>query len=321
MLTQGGLQRATDTVSGFAPPTAARRWPLLEEATGTQTWVKHENHNPTGAFKVRGGLNFLARATAGTRPTGLISASRGNHAQSLAFAGRAFGVPVTIVVPEGNSPDKNNATRSLGADLVVHGRDFQSALEHATELAAQRDLTVVPPFHEWLVEGVATYAAELHASVPDLDIVYVPVGMGSGICANIAVRDLLGCDTEIVGVVAENAPAYALSFASGTVTTTSTADTFVDGVACRVPDAAALEIITGGTARFIQVSEREAAAAMVLMYRATHNLAEPAGSLALAGLLKDRDNAAGKRVAVVHSGGNADFDVLATAFAAADRQD
>ena len=214
------LAAARLRVSEHVPPSPARRWPLLEQTTGTETWVKHENHNPTGAFKVRGGVNLCARLT-GT--TGLISASRGNHSQSLAFAGSRYGVPVTIVVPEGNSPDKNAATEAFGAELVIHGRDFQESLEHAGKLAEQRGLTVVPPFHPWLVEGVATYAAELHEAVPDLEVVYVPVGMGSGICANIAVRDLLGLDTEIVGVVAENAPAYALSFEAGEVVSTPAA--------------------------------------------------------------------------------------------------
>ena len=201
------------------PSTCRRRRPgagrCSNDPTGTETWVKHENHNPTGAFKVRGGVNFCARLVASGGTGGLISASRGNHSQSLAFAGSRYGVPVTIVVPEGNSPDKNAATEAYGAELVIHGRDFQESLEHAGRLAEERGLTPVPPFHPWLVEGVATYAAELHEAVPDLDVVYVPVGMGSGICANIAVRDLLGLATEIVGVVAERAPAYALSFEAG----------------------------------------------------------------------------------------------------------
>ncbi|WP_243058277.1 threonine dehydratase [Nocardioides sp. SR21] len=305
------LAAARERVAEHVPPTPARRWPLLERTTGTETWVKHENHNPTGAFKVRGGVNLCARTT---NTPGLISASRGNHSQSLAFAGSRYGVPVTIVVPEGNSPDKNAATEAFGAEVVVHGRDFQESLEHAGRLAEQRGLTVVPPFHPWLVEGVATYAAELHEAVPDLDVVYVPVGMGSGICANIAVRDLLGRDTEIVGVVAENAPAYALSFEAGEVVPTPSADTFVDGVACRTPDPEAVRRIVAGAARIVRVSEEAAAEAMALLYRSTHNLPEPAGSLALAGLLAERDRVAGRRVAVVQTGGNADFDVLARAF-------
>ena len=305
------LAAARERVAEHVPPTAALRWPLLERATGTETWVKHENHNPTGAFKVRGGVNLCARLT---ETAGLISASRGNHSQSLAFAGSRYGVPVTIVVPEGNSPDKNAATEAYGAELVVHGRDFQESLEHAEKLAEQRGLTVVPPIHPWLVEGVATYSAELHEDVSDLDVIYVPIGMGSGICANIAVRDLLGRDTEIVGVVAQNAPAYALSFEAGEAVPTPSADTFVDGVACRTPDAEAVRRIVAGAARIVRVSEEAAAQAMELMYRSTHNLPEPAGSLALAGLLAERDRVAGQKVAVIQTGGNADFDVLARAF-------
>lgn len=241
---------------------------------------------------------------------GLIAATRGNHGQSVAYAGRAAGLPVVVVVPEGNSPDKNAATASYGAELVVHGRDYQEAREHAGALAAERGLVPVPPFHPWLVEGVATAAAELHEDLSGLDTVYVPVGMGSGICAQIAVRDLLGAATEIVGVVSERAPAYALSFEAGHPVSTDDADTFVDGVACRTPDPDAVAAIAAGAARFVRVSEEQAAAAMALMYRATHNFAEPAGSFALAGLLADREAAPGHRVAVVHTGGNADYAIL-----------
>ena len=310
------LTAARARVAAHVPPTPVRRWPLLELATGTETWVKHENHNPTGAFKVRGGVNFAARTTEAGGAAGLISASRGNHSQSLAYAGAAFDIPVTIVVPEGNSPDKNAATEAFGAELVIHGRDFQEALEHSQRLAAERDLTPVPPFHPWLVEGVATYAAELHDQVPDLDVVYVPVGMGSGICANIAVRDLLGSGAEVVGVVADRAPAYALSYEAGEPVATPAADTFVDGVACRTPDPEAVRRIVAGAARIVRVTEEQAEDAMALTYRATHNLPEPAGSLALAGLLAERDRVAGRRVAVVHTGGNADFEVLARAMSA-----
>jgi threonine dehydratase len=305
------LTAARERVRRHVPPTPARRWPLLERATGTETWVKHENHNPTGAFKVRGGVNFAARQVESGGATGLISASRGNHSQSLAYAGAAFGLPVTVVVPEGNSPDKNAATEAYGAELVIHGNDFQEALEHSRILAEERGLTPVPPYHPWLVEGVATYAAELHEDVPGLDVLYVPIGMGSGACANIAVRDLLGLATEVVGVVAENAPAYALSFEAGEPVATATSDTFVDGVACRTPDPEAVRRIVAGAARIVRISEEAAAEAMALMYRSTHNLAEPAGSLALAGLLAERERVAGKRVAVIQTGGNADFSVLA----------
>lgn len=316
LLTKQSLTAARALVGRHVRPTPARRWPLLERITGTETWLKHENHNPTGAFKVRGGLNFVARLGQ-TNPdlAGIISATTGNHGQSLAYAGRAHRLPVTIVVPEGNSPDKNDSMRGYGADLIVHGRDFQAALEYSLQLAAEKQLLPVPPFHPWLVEGVATYAAELHESVPAIDVLYVPVGMGSGICANIAVRDLMGLATEIVGVVAEQAPAYALSFEAGEPVASPTSDTFVDGVAVRTPDPDAVRIIRAGAARIVQVSEDQAAEAMALHYRATHNLAEPAGSLALAGMLTEKDRVAGRRVALIQTGGNCDFPVLARAMA------
>lgn len=301
-------------VAEYVPTTPSYAWPLLAKAAGAELWVKHENHTPTGAFKVRGGVNFLSRLIAEQgRPAGLVSASRGNHSQSLAYAGRAFGVPVTIVVPEGNSPDKNAATEAFGAEVVVYGSDFQAAREYSVQLGEARGLVAVPPFHPWLVEGVATYAAELHEQVPGLEAVYVPVGMGSGVSANIAVRDVLGIDCEIVGVVAEQAPAYALSYEAGHVVTTETADTFVDGVACRVPDADAVERVIAGCSRIVRVSEADAAAAMVLMYRATHNLAEPAGALALAAVLAEGDRVAGRRIAMILTGGNCDLDVLEAA--------
>ena len=317
-LTTAGLRAARQRIAPYVRPTPALRWPLLERLTGTETWVKHENHTPTGAFKVRGGLNFVARLLAEADradvPSGLVSASRGNHSQSLAYAGRAYQVPVTIVVPEGNSLDKNRATEALGARLVVHGADFQEAIDHSRVLAREHGLLPVSSFHPWMVEGVATYAAELHEDVPGIDVVYVPIGMGSGICANLAVRDLLGLDVEVVGVVADAAPAYALSFAAGRPVATERADTFVDGVACRTPDPDAVSAIVAGADRVLRVGEEAAAAAMTLMFRCTHNVAEPAGALALAGLLADRERVAGRRVAVVHTGGNVDFDVLRDAF-------
>ncbi|WP_239460058.1 threonine dehydratase [Nocardioides daejeonensis] len=311
LITAASLTYARSVVARHVPATPTYRWPLLEQRLGTELWVKHENHTPVGAFKVRGGLNYLERLRVhGARPAGLVSATRGNHGQSLAYAGRAYGVPVTIVVPECNSPDKSAAMAALGARVVVHGHDFQAALEHSQELAAAEGLTVVPAFHPWLVEGVATLAAELHEQVQGIDVVYVPVGMGSGIAAQINVRDLLGLATEVVGVVAAGAPAQALSFAAGRPVATERADTFVDGVACRVPDPGACAVIRAGASRIVEVSEEQAAAAMREMYAATHNLAEPAGSLALAGALAERERLAGRRVAIVHTGGNCDAEVL-----------
>lgn len=312
VITPTSLSYARSVVGRHVRPTPTYRWPLIERFTRTETWIKHENHSPTGAFKVRGGLNFLERLRVSgmPAPSGLISATRGNHGQSLAFAGSKYGVPVTIVVPEGNNPDQVDSMDGHGAEVIEHGADFQEAREHAAKLAADRSLLMVPPFHAWLVEGIATYAAELHEAVAGLDTIYVPIGMGSGACANILVRDLLGLRTEIVGVVSAGAPAYALSFEAGRPVSTDAADTFVDGVACRTPDPVAVDIINRGVARIVKVSEEEAAEAMALTYRGTHNLAEPAGSLALAGMLADHDQVEGRKVALIQTGGNCDLDTL-----------
>jgi len=298
------------------PPTPQYAWPLLGHAVGTEVWVKHENHTPTGAFKVRGGLVYADRLRS-QRPEvkGIVSATRGNHGQSLAFAGAATGLNVTIVVPHGNSRDKNAAMRGFGAEVVEFGHDYQAAREHSVELAAQRQLEAVAPFHPDLVLGVATYARELFEAVDGLDAVYVPVGMGTGICGLIGVRDLLGLNTEIVGVVAEQAPATARSFAAGRVVTTDSAATFIDGVACRVPDGDAIATICQGAARIVEVSEAACADAMRLLFATTHNAAEPAGALALAGLLADDRRCDGQRVAVIQTGGNIDSDVFARVLA------
>jgi len=310
------LDWATTIVRRWVPPTPQYVWPLLAEEVGTEVWVKHENHTPTGALKVRGGLVYAERLRVDRKEVkGIVSATRGNHGQSLAFAGRAAGVEVTIVVPTGNSPDKNASMRAFGAELIVYGHDFQAAREHAAPLGAERGLEIVPSYHPDLVLGVATYARELFAAAGQLDAVYVPVGMGSGISGVIGVRDLLGLRTEVIGVVAEAAPATALSMAAGNVVTTESAATFVDGVACRAPDALAISVICAGAARVLTVSEDAAAQAMRLLYQTTHNIAEPAGALALAGLVQERSWAAGKRVAIVHTGGNADTDLLMEVFA------
>ena len=237
---------------------------------------------------------------------GIVSATRGNHGQSLAFAGRAAGVPVAIVVPHGNGADKNAAMRGFGAEVVEHGHDFQAALEYSRELAAERQWQPVPAYHPDLVLGVATYALELFRAVDDLDTVYVPVGMGSGISGLIGVRDLLGLRTEIVGVVSAHADATALSFAAGQVVTTDSARTFVDGVATRVPDPVAIGIICAGAARIVTVDDDAAAEAMRVMFSTTHNVSEPAGSVSLAGLVAEQDHQRGRRVAVIHTGGNVD---------------
>ncbi len=306
------LVAATQVVRRWIPPTPQYRWPQLGRAVGADVWVKHENHTPTGAFKVRGGLVYADRLRS-ERPavSGIVSATRGNHGQSLAFAGHAVGLPVTIVVPSGNRSDQNAAIRGFGAELVEHGHDFQAAREFSVQLAEDRGREAVPPYHPDLALGVATYAAELFDAVADLDMVYVPVGMGSGISGLIRVRDLLGLHTDIVGVVSERAPAYARSFEEGRVIATETADTFVDGVACRVPDPAAVSLINAGAARVVAVSDDATAEAMRTLFTTTHNVPEPAGAIALAGLLSERAEVQGQRVAVIQTGGNIDAGTLA----------
>jgi threonine dehydratase len=315
-LTQAELEAATTVVRRHLPPTPQFAWPLLGAELGAEVWVKHENQTPTGAFKVRGGLVYADRLVR-DRPQvmGLVSATRGNHGQSLAYAGRAVGRRVVIVVPEGNSPDKNAAMAGFGAELIVHGHDYQESREHAMGLGRELGLEAVPPFHPDLVAGVATYAQELFDAAGALDTVYVPVGMGSGICGLIAVRDLLGLPTEIVGVVSDRAPATALSFEAGRAVSTDSAQTFVDGVACRTPDAEAIATICDGAARVLTVPEDLTAEAMRLMLRTTHQLPEPAGAIALAGLMSERERAAGRRVAVILSGGNCDSTLLAQVLA------
>lgn len=311
MLTREDLDEATRIVRRHVPVTPAYRWPLLEEVTGLPTWVKHEDATPTGAFKVRGGLVFVDRLLRSGRDVpGLVAATRGNHGQSIAYAGREHGLSVTIVVPEGNSPDKNASMAGFGAELVVHGHDFQDALEHARALADERGLVPVPSFHRDLVAGVATGAAELHEQAGHLDVVYVPVGLGSGICAHLAVRDLLAVDTEIVGVVADRAPAHALSFEAGKPVSTPDADTFVDGVATRTPVAEAVEAMVAGAARFVRVSEEDAGRAMRVLWQTTHHMPEPAGALGLAGLLADAGRAGEATAAVVMTGGNCDSELV-----------
>jgi threonine dehydratase len=305
------LERAHAIVGAAVPPTPAYAWPRLSERLGAAAIVKHENHTPTGAFKVRGGLVYVDRLKR-ERPNvaGLISATRGNHGQSLAFAGRRHGVPVTIFVPLGNSFDQNHAMRAFGAKLIEHGEDFQAAREEAYRRAAIDGLEFVPAFHCDLVLGVATYALELFRKAPDLEVLYVPIGQGSGICGCILARDLLGLTTEIVGVQSTEAPSYALSFAAGTVVTTATSNTMADGMATRIPDPDALAIIRKGAARIARVSEDEVAAAMRAYWTDTHNLSEGAGAASLAAALQDGPRIRGKRVGLILSGGNIDLDVF-----------
>ncbi len=306
------LEAVTKIVRALVPPTPAYAWPLLAAKAGAAVIVKHENHTPTGSFKARGPVAYMdALRRSGQMPKGVITATRGNHGQSVAIAAAKFGIPAVIVVPEGNSSEKNAAMEAFGGELVTAGKDFDESRLVAAKLQHERGYHFLPSFHRELVKGVATYAYELFTGHPDLDVVYVPIGMGSGICGLITVRDLLGLKTEIVGVVAENAPAFALSFEAGRPLPTNSAMTFADGMACRDPQPEAFEIIAKGAARVVQVSENEIAEAVRIYYTSTHNLAEGAGAAPLAALLKEKDRHVRKRAGVILSGGNIDGPVFA----------
>ena len=310
------LQAAARTVHAVMPPTPQYRWPLLEAAfaaapdDGTQIWLKHENHTPVGAFKIRGGLVFLDRLMAsGARPAGVVSATRGNHGQSIAFAAARHGVPALIVVPLGNSHEKNAAMRALGAELVEAGEDFQAARGHAQALATARGWLMVPSFHPDLVAGVASYALELFTAAPTLHTVYVPIGLGSGACGLVAARDALGLATRIVGVVSTGAPAYALSLAAGTPVSHAVTTVLADGMACRTPEPDALAMLQRGLHGVVSVSDAEVAAAMRQLFEATHQVAEGAGAAALAAAWQQRKALAGQHTGLILSGGNVDRGV------------
>ncbi len=310
------LDTARELVYASMGPTPQLRWPLLGERCDAEVWVKHENHTPIGAFKLRGGVVYMDHLRRELPAAGgVLTATRGNHGQSVAFAAREAGLPAVVVVPIGNSSEKNAAMRVLGAELIEHGHDFQAAYEFATGEAARRGLHLVPSFHPLLSLGIASYGLELFRAVEDIDTVYVPIGQGSGICALLGARNALGVPTRVVGVVTENAAAYALSFASGEPRSTESADTIADGLACRVAVPEAVELINRGAERIVTVSEGEIRAAMRHYFTDTHNVAEGAGAAPLAALLKERDEMAGKRVALVLSGGNVDRPVFADVLA------
>jgi threonine dehydratase len=292
-------------------PTPQYNWPLLSRRLGTNVWVKHENHTPIGAFKIRGGLVYFHHlAQERDRPKGVISATRGNHGQSIGFAARRYAIPATIVVPFGNSREKNAAMIALGVDLIEHGDDFQAAYEYTAVLARERALHMIPAFDPLLIRGVATYALELLRHVRDLDVVYVPIGLGSGICGMMAARDALGLPTRIVGVVSKHAPAYALSFEQKMPVEHPVTTQLADGVACRTPEPKALEIIWRGADHIVSVSDDEVADAMRALFQDTHNVAEGAGAISFAAALQERETLRGKNVAIVLSGGNVDRQVF-----------
>jgi len=307
MFTLAELEGVIPLVRSIVPSTPQYAWPLLKAQTGVDVVVKHENHTPIGAFKVRGGIVYFDRLKY-ERPEvqGIVTATRGNHGQSLAFAGSRANIAVTIVVPHGNSTEKNAAMQAFGAELIEHGRDFDEAKEAAIRIASERGGEYAPSFHCDFVIGVATYAHELFSAVADLDTVYVPIGLGSGICGLIGTRDALGLRTKIVGVVSEAANTYLRSFTAGHIVATNSALTFADGMAVRVPDATALAVIRKGAERIVEVTDDEIAEAIRSIYRATHNCAEGAGAAALAALMKERAKLHGRRAAVILTGQNID---------------
>ncbi len=313
---------AQRTVYAAMPPTPQYAWPLLQQRLGFKTWVKHENHTPAGAFKVRGGLTYFDQLQrSGAKVSGVISATRGNHGQSVGFAARQQGVPATIVVPYGNSVEKNAAMRALGVSLVEHGSDFQAAREHAMALAQQQGLHMVPSFHPDLIRGVMTYWVEFFESFAKgeaPDVVFVPIGQGSGFCAAAAARAHTGARSKLVGVVSAHATAYLDSFKTGKLTEAPVTTVLADGMACRVPDAESLEVVLREADDVVAVTDAEVAQAMRVLFADTHNVAEGAGAAALAAAMQQRDALQGKVVGVTLCGGNVDSEVFARVLAGAD---
>ena len=310
------MDDAAAVVYRHMPPTPQYRWPLLDVLAGTEVWVKHENHTPVGAFKIRGGLVYfdsLKRERPDIR--GVVGATRGNHGQSMGFAARVTGTNATVIVPRGNSAEKNAAMRALGVQVIVEGADFQEACEFADALANDRGLLRVPSLAPELVAGVGTYCLEFLRGAPPLDIVYVPIGMGSGICGMMAARDALELKTEIVGVVSSGAPAYKLSFEAGHRIEHDVTTVLADGLACRSPNGDCLETMLQGVERVVAVSEDEVAGAMRGLFAATHNVAEGAGAASFAALLQEKEAMRDRRVGVVLCGGNVDAGVFAQVLA------
>jgi threonine dehydratase len=304
------MEQAARIVYRTMSPTPQYRWPLLCDELGAEVWLKHENHTPVGAFKLRGGLAYFSDLR---ETKGVIAATRGNHGQSVAFCARSRGLRATIVVPHGNSVEKNAAMHAFGAELVEHGHDFQAALEHARAMAEAESLHFVPSFHPLLVAGVASASLELLRALPDLEALYVPIGLGSGICGAAAARDALGSKAEIVGVVSAHARAYAESFAARRPVEAEVKTVLGDGMACRTPVPEALEIIWRHVARIVEVSDDELAQAIAILFECTHNCAEGAGAAAFAAMRQERSRLAGRKVAAMLSGGNIDREAFAAA--------
>lgn len=310
--TLADIEAAARTVYEEFQATPQYRWALLSERLGTDCWLKHENHNPVGAFKIRGGLTYFEQlAQRNALPTEVVSATRGNHGQSMGWAARKHGVACTIVVPHGNSTEKNAAMRALGVTLIEHGDDFQEAREHAYALAKERNALMVPSYHIDLVCGVATYWWELLRAVPDLDVVYVPIGMGSGACAAIAAKLALNHRARVVGVVSTLATTYPDSIAAGRVVEAPVTTQIADGMAVRVADPSALAVLSEHLDHIVQVSDEEVAAAMRAIYEDTHNVAEGAGAAAFAAAMQEKAQLKGLKVGAALTGGNVDAPVFA----------
>lgn len=310
------IESASSVVYEVMQPTPQYCWPLLCERIGTEVWLKHENHTPVGAFKIRGGLVYFAKlAQSGQIPQGVISATRGNHGQSVGLAARCHGIRATIVVPHHNSSEKNAAMRALGVELIEYGQEFQEAREYASDLARKESLHMVPSFHPWLIAGVATSSLELLKAVPNIDLAYVPIGLGSGICGMLAARQALGLRTKIVGVVSAHAEAYAKSFAARKPVESPVSTKLADGMACSTTEPAALELILEGVERIVAVADEEIAAAMRMIFECTHNVSEGAGAAGLAAAMQEKDKIAGLKVATVLSGGNVDRNLFASVLA------
>lgn len=310
------IQDAQATVYRYMPPTPQYTWPLINQRLGTEAWIKHENHTPVGAFKLRGALVYMEWLKQ-TQPglAGVVAATRGNHGQGVGMAARLLGLKAVIVVPHGNSPEKNRAMQAQGVELVEHGNDFQESLEFARSLAIERGLAMIDSFHERLVMGTATYALEFFKGAPPMDAIYVPIGLGSSICGVAAARNALGIKTEIVGVVAAQSPSYALSFAQQKIVEAPSATRIADGLACRTPNPAAMESIWNNVARIVEVSDAEIVDAMRAYYTDTHNLAEGAAAAALAAAIREAPILNGRRIGLVLTGANVDAPVFAKVLA------
>ncbi len=307
MSTLTDLETAAAVVYRAMSPTPQQRWPLLDARAGAAVWVKHENQTPVGAFKIRGGLVYLdALCRQSPAVRGVVAATRGNHGQSVGFAARRHGLAVAIVVPHGNSRGKNDAMRALGVELIEEGHDFQASLEAAERLAHERGWHLVPSFDPLLVQGVASYALEWFRGAPDLDTVYVPIGLGSGICGVIAARDALDLRTKIVAVVAASAPAYARSLTAGRPVSHDATTRIADGMACRTPVPDALDRIRAGAHRVVEVTDDQIESAMRAIYDDTHNVAEGAAASGVAAMLSEGDEIRGRAVGVVLTGANVD---------------